>query len=258
MNWLAKAQRKVSEVGLLYALQQTKWTFLPEWLAELNIWNVNTIDIRSHAAMTRHDPALRWATNRDIPQLLACGVKPEVLAYAFGKSTTIAVYERDGRIVGYGQYAVGAWDLGDWLRFRFAPRDFHTAEVWVAPDLRGQGIGPKIFTFATSHFARNGYHRTVAIINVLNRNSIRACAKVCSPSTERFWYLRLFGVSYVRYGAVRGVGRWARRNRFDVMLGDRNALDLATEEIGTPTPATDSPETDAHVIPFPPRQAVPR
>jgi len=246
MNWLEKARRKVAEVGMLYALQQTKWTFLPDWLIELNVWQVNTIDIRGHATMTRHDPALRWAVNRDIPDLLACGVKPEVLAYAFGKTVRIAVYERDGQIVAYGQHAVGAWQQSDWLRFRFAPRDFNAAEVWVAPDFRGQGIGPKIMAFATSHFARNGHHRAVAIINVLNRNSIRACAKVGPVSAERFWYLRLFGFSFLRYGELHGFGRWTRRNRFDVMLGKRAPLDPIADTAGT-----ESTKTDALVIPFP-------
>lgn len=246
MNWLSKARRKVSEVGLLYALQQTKWTFLPDWLIELNVWNVNTIDIRGHALLTEHDPALRWATNRDIVELVACGVSPEALAYAFGKTLEIAVYEHEGRIVGYGQHAVGSSNQSDWLRFRFAPRDFISAEIWVAPEFRGQRIGPKIMAFAWSHFARKGYHRVVNIINVLNHNSTRACARVGALSTERFWYFRLLGFSYMRYGAVRELGRWTRRNRFDVMLGQRKAL----------SPSTAAPEagTEAQIIPFLPRE----
>ena len=47
------------------------------------------------------------------------------------------------------------------------------------------------------------------------------------------------------------------RETLDVL--DALGCDLAQGfYIGTPTPATDSPETDALVIPFPPRQAVPR
>ena len=249
MNWLAKARRKLSEVGLLYALQQAKWTFLPDWLIELNVWNVNTIDIRGHAMLTRHDAALRWATNRDIVELVACGVNPEALAYAFGKNLKIAVYEVEGRIVGYGQHAVGTSNQSDWLRFRFAPRDFIAAEIWVAPEFRGQGIGPKIMSFAWSHYAQTGHHRAVNIINVLNCNSTRAVAKTGIVSSERFWYFRLLGFSYMRYGAVTAFGRWTRRNRFDVMLGQREPLPA--------TAAAPKAETEALVIPFPTRQPLP-
>lgn len=245
MNWLAKARRKVSEVGLLYALQQTKWTFLPDWLIELNVWNVNTVDIRGHALLTDHDPALRWATNRDIAELANCGVSPEALAYTFGKTLKIAVYEHEGRIVGYGQHAVGTSNQSDWLRFRLAPRDCMAVEFWVAPEFRGRRIGPKILAFAWSHYARNGYHRAVNIINVLNHNSTRACATAGVMSTERFWYFRLLGFSYMHYGALRAMGRWTRRNRFHVMLGKNE-----------PLPETDNAaETEALVIPFLPRQA---
>jgi len=171
---------------------------------------------------------------------VACGVGPHDLAYAFGKTLKIAVYEHEGRIVGYGQYAVESWNQSDWLRFRFAPHDFIGAGIWVAPDFRGRRIAPQIMRFAWSHFARNGYHRVVNIINALNHNSTRACAKVGILSAERFWYFRLLGFSYMRYGTVHAAGRWNRRNRFDVMLGEREPL--ATAEPGA--------ETDGLVIPF--------
>lgn len=245
MNYLEKARRKISEVGLLYALQQTKWTFLPDWLVELNVWNVNTIDIRGLANVTRHDPALRWATNRDIADLAAYGVRPEDLAYTFGKTLKIAVYEHEGRIVGYGQYAVDSWNQDVWLRFRFAPKDLIGAGIWVAPEFRGQRIAPQIMSFAWSHFARNGYHRVVNIINALNHNSTRACSKVGTLSAERFLYFRLLGFSYLRYGAVRAFGRWSRRNRFEVMLGEREPLAATEPDVAA----------DAMVIPFHPRQA---
>ncbi len=247
MDWLRKAQRKISEVGPLYAVQQAKWTFLPDWLIELNVWNVNTVDIRGLAKETRHDPALRWATNRDIAELAACGVGPHDLAYAFGKTLKIAVYEHEGRIVGYGQYAVESWNQSDWLRFRFAPQDVIGAGIWVAPEFRGRRIAPQIMTFAWSHFARNGYHRLVNIINAMNRNSTRACAKVGTLSAERFWYFHLLGFTYMRYGAVRAFGRWTRRNRFDVLLGERKPL--------PPVDAEPEAESDALVIPFHPRGA---
>lgn len=242
MNWLGKVRRKVSEVGILYALQQAKWTFLPNWLVELNIWDVNTIDIRGLATVTQHHPALRWATNADIAELIACDVAPEDLAYAFGKTLKIAVYEHEGRIVGCGQYAVGSWNQSDWLRFRLAPKDLIGAGIWVAPEFRGQRIAPQIMSFAWSHFARLGYHRIVNIINVLNRNSTRACTKVGTPSVEPFWYVRLLGFTYMHYGTVQAFGRFNRRNRFDVMLGRRDSLPPVASKTGK--------EVEALVIPF--------
>lgn len=205
--------RLVPEVGLVYALQQVKWTLIPDWLVEFNIWDASATDISHLADLTTHDPALRWATPADAPRLAAFDIKPETLTDAFGKTVRIVICEDGDRIVGYGQYAIDHWDQSDWIRFRIRDDEFLGAGIWVDPDFRGRGLGTQIMNFGWSEMVRSGRHRTVGIVNRLNRNMKQATAKVAKVRYEPIFVVRFLGITYYRYGNRRQLGCWTPRNR---------------------------------------------
>lgn len=208
--------RMVREVGVIYTLQQVKWTLIPDWLIELNIWDASATDIRHLADLTTHDPNLRWATPSDVPRLAAFDIKPNVLTDALNKTVRIAVYEDGDRIVGYGQYAIDHWDQSDWLRFRIGDEEFLGAGLWVDPDFRGRGLGTRIMKFGWSEMVRCGRHRAVGIVNRLNRNMKQASANVVKIRYEPIFVLRFLGFTYYRYGNQRQLGRWTPRNRLTI------------------------------------------
>ena len=175
-NQLARVRKRLSEVGILYALQLLKWRLVSSRQIDANVWVVVSRDIRELAAVKDHDAAIRWATASDFVELISCGIKPAKLDVDFGRTLKIAVYEHEGRIIAFAQYAVRSWDQDDWLTFKFKPRDIHGAGVWVAQEHRGQNIASRVMAFAWSNYAQNGYERMVAITNALNRNSFRAAA----------------------------------------------------------------------------------
>ncbi len=218
MNLLNRIREKVAEVGIFYALQTLKWRLISSRHFDVNLWIVGTREIQDLATVVEQRSAIRWATGKDIPQLIECGVKPDRLRENLAKRLKVAVYEEKGRIVAYGQYVVSSWDQDDWLIFQFNKRDFFGAGSWVAPEFRGQNIAPQIYTFAWSHFARNGYKRTVGITNALNKNFFRASQKVGPATFDRFWYIRLFGFTYFQYGLYKKIGRWNPTNRMEVHL----------------------------------------
>ena len=219
MNPALRVRNEIAWGGILYALQRAKWRFIPSWLIDVNLWIIVARDVRTLADVDDHDPVLRWATTADVPQLVELGLDAETLDKALGDTLGITVYERDGRIVGYGQYVTREWAQDDWLALTFGPRDFHGAGIWVAPDHRGQGIAPKIMTYAWAHMARNGFGRMVSITNALNRNSFKSAGKVRPGDYTRFWYVRLFGFTCFRYGKMAKLGRWSATNRVEVTLG---------------------------------------
>ena len=219
LHQLARVRKRFSEVGIVYALQLLKWRLVSSRQIDANVWVVVSRDIRELAAVKDHDAAIRWATASDFAELISCGIKPAKLDVDFGRTLKIAVYEHEGRIIAFAQYAVRSWDQDDWLTFKFKPRDIYGAGVWVAQEHRGQNIASRVMAFAWSNYAQNGYERMVAITNALNRNSFRAAAKVGPGNFNRIWYLRLFGFTYLHYGSVRQIGRWNPRRRLEVLLG---------------------------------------
>lgn len=208
--------RLVPEVGLVYTLQQVKWTLIPDWLVEFNVWDASRTDIRHFADLTAHDPALRWATSADVPRLAAFDIKPEVLTDGLGKNVRIVIYEDGDRIVGYGQYAIDHWDQSDWLRFRIGGDEFLGAGIWVDPDYRGRGLAKRIMNFGWSEMVRSGRHRTVGIVNRLNRNMKQATAKIAEVRYDPILVVRFLGITYYRYRDRRQLGIWTPRNRLTI------------------------------------------
>lgn len=214
----ARIWRKWREVGPLYALQLIYWELIPHWIFDLNAWVVCATDIRRHAANETHDPAIRWATERDTDAIAACGVERDKIVKAFARGSRIAVLDRDGRVLVHGWYDLAAHEQDDWLTFCLEPDDVMGASIWVQPDQRGGGLAPRVIGFVWSDLAREGYARTIGIINALNRNSRRACKKAGVVPIGRLFYVRFLGLVYMRYGARSRIGFWNSRNRLNLAL----------------------------------------
>lgn len=224
MNWSkfmelpTRIWRKTFEVGPLYSLQLIYWEIVPGWLFDLNIWIVTVKEIQANGGNTPDADALRWADESDTEALAACGLDRSKIASSFACGVKIAVCERAGRIICYARYGTATHEQDDWLIFKFKPQDVFGAGIWVAPDHRGQSIAPRVIAFARAHFASAGCRRSVGIINGLNRNSRRACAKVGITELDRIYYLRLFGLEFLRYGKLNRIGHWHSRNRLEIPL----------------------------------------
>jgi GNAT superfamily N-acetyltransferase len=92
-------------------------------------------------------------------------------------------------------------DWWGWLRVKISPNDICGAIVWVAPEHRGQGFGPRLNRHAASECARAGYSRIISTVDSLNRNSLRADRKV---------------------GYNRILGRWSSSRPFELVVDDFN------------------------------------
>lgn len=212
----AKVWRKAKEVGPFYALQLVFWQVVPHWLFDFNVWVVAITDLRDRVEITDHDPAIRWADERDIDALVSTGLDRAKITAEFAKGARIAVFERDGRVIAHHRLRIATHEQDDWLFFKCRPDDITGGVLWVAPEHRGSGIGPRMMGFTWSELARAGFPRIVAIVNVLNRNSRRALAKKRGMEKGRIYYLRLFGLAFLHYGSLNRVGCWHPRNRLEI------------------------------------------
>ncbi len=217
MQLLSKSRRKVSDTGVFYSIQNFLWRIVPSWLFDINIWIVTATD---HSAFkpSATPPGIRWANERDISGLTACGVDRTALVDGLARGDKYAVYEREDRILGYAIYETNTHDQENWLRFRFGTHDFFGARIWVAPEFRGQGIAPQVIRFARAYFLQKDRCRSLGIINGLNKSSRRACAKTGIVESGRILYLRLLGLTYLHYGRINRIGFWNAGNRLEISL----------------------------------------
>lgn len=212
---LSNPWRKVSDIGLFYSIQTFFWRIVPSWLFDINVWIVTTTDQRAFNPGAT-DPGIRWANERDIEDLVACGIDREALVHGLARGVKYAVCERDDRIICYAIYETGTHDQESWLRFRFDARDYFGARIWVSPAYRGQGIAPKVIRFARAYFLNKNHLRSLGIINGLNKSSRRACAKSGVTENGRILYLRLLGITYLHYGRINRIGLWNAKNRLEI------------------------------------------
>lgn len=215
MQLLSNPWRKVSDIGLFYTIQTFFWRIVPSWLFDINVWVVTATD--HHAFKSGEtDPGIRWANERDIGELEACGIDRAALVDGLARGVKYAVCERDTKIICYAIYETDTHDQENWLRFRFGAHDFFGARIWVAPEFRGQGIAPQVIRFARAHFLKTDRSRSLGIINGLNKSSRRACAKTGIAETGRILYLRLLGITYLHYGRINRIGFWNARHRLEI------------------------------------------
>lgn len=212
--------RKSREVGPLYATQLVLDRLIPTFVFSMNTLVVVAADLRPLAGYRTSDPELRWAGPEDIEKMATTGTPVASVRKQFEESARLAVIERGGGIVAYFWCQAGVVDYYDWLRFRLSPTDAWNTYAWVAPELRGQGMHARIRDFAYAGYVRDGCTRSLSLIDALNRNSIRAAAKVRALPVGYIRYVRILGFTLVRFDRSVRVGWWGLGRRLVLPMGD--------------------------------------
>ena len=158
--------------------------------------------------------------------LIATGASPKTARGWFEHGGRVAVIERAGKVLAYYAVRVKHHDEYDWLRIDLSPADIWTQVTWVAPEWCGRGLYPTVRSFALSEYANAGYNRLFAVIDVLNRNSIRASTKRGSVILGRMGFVRVLGFTVVCFGRSVRLGWWGlgRRLTLDCRNMNENVL----------------------------------
>ncbi len=212
--------RKSREVGPLYATQLVLDRLIPTFVFSMNTLVVVAADLRSLKEYRTSDPELRWAGPEDIEKMAATGDPAASVRKQLEEGARLAVVERGGRIVAYFWCRAGAVDYYDWLRFQLSPTDAWNTYAWVAPELRGQGTHARIRDFAYAGYVRGGCTRSLSVIDALNRNSIRAAAKVRALPVGHIRFVRVLGLTLVRFDRSVRVGWWGLGRRLVLPMGE--------------------------------------
>lgn len=208
--------RKTREVGLLYATQLVLGRLLPTSVFSINKLAVVAADIRPLRQYPPSGPEFRWVGPEETDKVVATGEPIESVRNRFAEGARLAAVERGGRIVTYFWCQVGRVDQYDWLRYVLLPTDVWNVFAWVAPELRGQGMHARVRNFAYAEFSRAGHTRSLSTIDALHHNSIRAAAKGQALPVGYIWFVRILGLTLVRFGASVRVGWWGLGRRLDI------------------------------------------
>ena len=211
--------RKSREVGLFYTIQLVLGRLLPNFVFSINKLVVVSADIRNLREYRTSDPEFRWVGPEEIDKVVATGEPVASARKRFDEGARLAVVERGGRFVAYFWCQLGGVDHYDWLRYKFSPTDVWNVYAWVAPELRGQGMHARIRNFAYAEFARTGYSHSLATVDVLNRNSIRAAAKNRTLPVGYIWFIRILGFTLVHFDHSVRVGWWGLGRRLELPVG---------------------------------------
>lgn len=210
--------RRLREIGPLYAAQKLQHRLVPAALLDLNVLVLSDSPLPDPADYTPPDPGLRWATIADVDALSATGFPPRAARERLERGMRAAILEREGRIVAYSWLELDSYDQDDWLRFIIPSDAGWHYQVWVAPELRGQGLFSTVRSFAAAGCAAGGRRRFMASIEILNRNSIRATRKIGGKWIGHVVYIRFLGFAAVWTNRRFRVGRWTPRSRLELHL----------------------------------------
>jgi aminoglycoside 6'-N-acetyltransferase len=126
---------------------------------------------------------LRPATPDDIPALVRIRETPEVYAHWRGGEDLRAAVEEDFAEDGVHPYVIElAGDVVGWIQWQAEndPDYRHASiDIYVAPEVHGQGVGPDAVATVAHHlFTDHGHHRITIDPATHNEAAVRAYTKV--------------------------------------------------------------------------------
>ncbi len=157
---------------------------------------------------------VRWAQPDDSERLLRIGVGVHLAKNLHDESCRAAIIEREGRIVAYNWCHTGTAAPWSWMRLSLGPGDVWSFLGWTAPELRGQGLFPRVKGFMAQSYKDQGFTRMVSMIDVLNGNQKKANARLGGRPIGRLFTLRVLRLTLVRLNGTLRVGWWSATQPF--------------------------------------------
>ena len=216
LELLRKVPRKLREVGPLYTAASIFRRLLPCDVASFYICELDLNDPRH---IRDSDPEIRpGLIPEDLDSFNALGAAASDLPARIEPSTRLWVLEPEDRPIAYMWLEPIDFDVDvfGWMRIKILAKDIRGVMLWVAPEYRGQGIGPRLDKHAATECARAGYSRIVSIVDTLNRNSLRADRKVGYKPICHVLGLRFAGFALVYFQRTLRLGRWSSSRPLDL------------------------------------------
>jgi GNAT superfamily N-acetyltransferase len=211
MNAVRRVVSKVREVGPMYTLQLFVEHHVPRWLFDIRVVYLCERCV-ADGGFGSSDPDIRQAAPTEVDELIAGHPVITTMREKLGPGAQLWLLPGGDGVDAFMWLDTDVLKPSHWIRFELAPDDIAGVFLWVSPDRRGQGLGPRMNRHVANEVAEAGFRRIVSTVDVLNRNSLRADEKVGYRRIGRLFAMRVLGIGLV-------VGR--RMVRFGVWSGAR-------------------------------------
>ena len=214
---LAKSFRKIRESGLTYTLQYALSSFVPGRIFAIEGLVVLGKVLTDTEAANTND-SCSWISSGNTDVLARAGYSMRQIESRFAEGARAAIMLGGDRVVACSWYSPGTHADVFWIRFDAAPGDVWNWDVWVNPELRGQGIAGRLTAAAERGLRTEGYWRVVNTVNRLNRNSLKAFTRAGYAPLVDVFFVRFFGWTMIRVQRRWRFGRWTGHRRLEIAV----------------------------------------
>jgi GNAT superfamily N-acetyltransferase len=193
--------------------------FFPAFLFDVSVLWICELPLAE--APVAVDPGFVFRPPSEIERLVESGRLREKLGPAATDPTAVVwTLDVDGEPAGYFLLRKDCYRPFHFLRLDVEPFERAGAELYVAPERRGRGLGPRMNELAAHHYRLQGFTRIVSIVDVRNRNALRGDEKVGYRRLDRLVVVRFLGLMVIRVRHRTHVGRWTDERPFLLSTSD--------------------------------------
>jgi L-amino acid N-acyltransferase YncA len=209
---------KIRETGLPYTLQLLAERVVPKILLDARVVYLSELDLGHARSATQRDPDIRLAEPDAFEHLLAHHDVVGGMRQKLGTGVQLWVLETDGDLDAFMWLDPHMIRPSHWVNVQLAEDEVAGVFLWVSPDRRGTGLGPRMNRHISHECARAGYTRLVSTVDALNRNSLRADEKVGYQRIGKVSVVRFLGFGGIFFGGTSRLGWWTGRRPLTVTV----------------------------------------
>lgn len=202
---------KIREVGPLYALLLLVERLVPHTLLDIRVVYLCELDLGNAASPHCRDPGIRLAPPDEFERLMNRHDVLRGMRDKAGPGVRLWILGNGPQIDGFMWLDSEVIHTSVWVRLGLSERDIAGVYVWVSPEGRGTGLGPRLNRHVSHEYATAGYARIVSTVDSLNRNSLRADEKVGYRRIGKIRFLRVLGLCGVSCHGMTRLGFWTSR-----------------------------------------------
>ncbi len=220
MNAWRRFVSKVREAGLLYALELTAKRVVPRILFDLRAVYLCQLALGGDLTTAPLDPHIHLAEPEEFERLMRNHDVLRGMREKLGPGVKLWVLAEGDQIDAFMWLDSQVIQPSDWVRLDLSEHEIAGIYVWVSPERRGMGFGPRVNRHVSHECARAGYVRLVSTVDLLNRNSLRADEKVGYERIGKVFVWRILGFGGIFCRGKARFGWWTGKHPLSLPVAE--------------------------------------